>query len=52
MYVIAPECKQLFFRTVKHIEFRAKQRVFAGNFTTLLYQKKSVAETYRIFIET
>ena len=33
VHVIPPNCKQLFFHSVKHVEFRAQKRVFAGNFT-------------------
>jgi len=51
MYVITPKCKQLFFHSVKRIEFRIKKRIFPGNFTALFYSKKSTAEAHRIFAE-
>ena len=38
------------FHCIKHIRFHAKQRVLVGNFTALLYQKKSAAEAHRIFL--
>jgi len=46
-----PKSKQLFFHSVKHVEFCAKKRVIAGNFTALFYSKKFTAEEHRILLE-
>jgi len=51
MNVIAANCKQLLFHSIKHVEFRAKKRIFAGNFTALI-KKRSTAEAHKILIET
>ena len=40
------------FHCVKHAVFRTKASVFGGNFTPLLFQKKSAAEARSILVET
>lgn len=40
----------IFFHNVKYVEFCAKRRVFARNFT--FFKKKSATEAHRIFVET
>ena len=51
MYGIPQNCKQFCFHNVKHFEFGARKKVFARNFTALLYSKKSAAEAHRILVE-
>ena len=40
------------FYSIKYIGFRDKESVFAGNFTALLFKKKSAAEVHKILVET
>jgi len=52
MYVIAPKCKQLFFHSIKHVEFRAKKEYLQGILLYYFISKKSAAEAHRILVET
>ena len=40
------------FHSVKDVGFRAKESVFAGNFTAQLIQKKSAVKAHQLLVET
>jgi len=52
VYVIAPEYKQLFFHSVKPVEFRAQKEYLRGILLYYFIKKKSAAEAHRILVET
>ena len=52
MYVILSKYKQLFFHSVKHVEFRAKKEYMQGILLHYFIKIKSAAEAHRILFET
>jgi len=53
VYVITSKCKQLFFHSVKYINFRAKKEYLRGILLHYFIFKKSAAEVeHRILLQT
>jgi len=45
VYVIAPKYKQLFFHSVKHVEFRTKKSICGENCTILFFKNLQLKHT-------